>query len=542
MNENEVNELRDNKIFVESNNLQIFKELMEDSFQKSISTLIDEISTLRSEIESIKSTVDNIKVIRGPQGPTGPVGPTGPRGKNGNSWKPVVDEEGNISWSLDDTSIQPTPRSIRGPQGKSIKPIFRIAGKSLQYRLEDEDESNYKDIGDVVGENGKAGRSTLVSTVFKADSNTPPTPTGGSFNDPVPEGWSDSIPERTTANPTIYMSRRMFTSDGVEQDSVWSIPVIAYDSQFTDICFHPATSSGSQPTTPATHGTQGTNTTTWHDEGNPNDVWMAISYKDARGWSEWSISKIKGEDGDIPEFEIDESSGKLRYRFRDNPFSDLAKVVGENGKTPALKWNGTKLQIAADGVTFDSGVELRGAQGAAGANGKDGINGDTWIPNVASDGTISWTKNTGATSITSRNIRGPQGPTGLQGPQGIAGVDGKTPALRFEGNKLQIAADGVNFDSGTAVSNCYLGDWDSNGKKYYEGDIVTAEYCGKLNGADMCAKVRYICIANHTSKASDMTEFRGSGFPGLGGGNTNTVYIKQLHTDYWKRYLEAEFS
>ena len=36
MNENETIKLLDNKIFVESNNLQIFKELMEDSFKKSI--------------------------------------------------------------------------------------------------------------------------------------------------------------------------------------------------------------------------------------------------------------------------------------------------------------------------------------------------------------------------------------------------------------------------------------------------------------------------------------------------------------------------
>ena len=96
-------------------------------------------------------------------------------------------------------------------------------------------------IKDEKEENGKAGQSTLVSTVFIAATSKPQTPTGGSFSSPIPEGWSDGIPERTTVNSTIYMSRRMFTSDGVEQDSVWSDPIIVYNSQSTNICFHPIT-------------------------------------------------------------------------------------------------------------------------------------------------------------------------------------------------------------------------------------------------------------------------------------------------------------
>ena len=148
---------------------------------------------------------------------------------------------------------------------------------------------------------GESARSVFTSIVFRAgnDEALITTPTGGSFNDPVPAGWSDGIPERTTDNPTIYMSKRKFTSDGVGQDRGWSTPVVAYDSQYTDICFHPAKSDGSTPSSPSGHGKQGDNTSTWHDTGNSNDVWMAISYRDMRsnGWSAWSISKIKGENG-----------------------------------------------------------------------------------------------------------------------------------------------------------------------------------------------------------------------------------------------------
>ena len=265
MNEIDLLKSIEDEAFVGSNNLQIFKELMEDSFKKSISTLSDEINILRSEIESIRSTVSNIKVIRGPQGPAGPAGPTGPRGKNGNSWKPTVDEEGNISWRLDDTTILPTPQNIRGPKGVAGEsqvvvnriPTFKISGKTLQYKFDD--ESVYRDIGDVVGEDG---------------------------------------------------------------------------------------------------------------------------------------------------------------------------APGLDGKTPKLKWNGTKLQIAADGETFDDGIELRGPQGLQGLkgldgiNGKDGINGDTWVPSVSDEGVISWSKNTGVTSIASKNIKGPQGLQGLKGLDGINGKDG----------------------------------------------------------------------------------------------------------------------
>ena len=149
---------------------------------------------------------------------------------------------------------------------------------------------------------GEQGRAAFTSIVFKAgnDNGLIVAPTGGTFDSPVPAGWSDGIPERTANNPTIYMSKRKFTSDGVGQDSEWSTPVVAYDSQYTDICFHPATQSGATPQAPTRHGSQGDVISTWHDTGNSDDVWMAISYRDMRsnGWSDWSISKIKGENGE----------------------------------------------------------------------------------------------------------------------------------------------------------------------------------------------------------------------------------------------------
>lgn len=162
------------------------------------------------------------------------------------------------------------------------------------------DNETYWALMSAKGDNGAGAQSKFISIVFKAYQTKPAKPTGGSFDSPVPEGWSDGIPERTTDTPTIYMSKRKFTSDGVGQDEGWSEPVVAYDSQYTDICFHPATATGDAPEAPQNHGSQGDNLSIWHDTGNPDDVWMAISYRDMRsnGWSDWSISKIKGENGE----------------------------------------------------------------------------------------------------------------------------------------------------------------------------------------------------------------------------------------------------
>ena len=52
------------------------------------------------------------------------------------------------------------------------------------------------------------------------------------------------------------------------------------------------------------------------------------------------------------------------------------------------------------------------------------LDGATFIPNVDSDGDISWTNNKGMVNPETRNIRGPKGDTGPQGIQGIQGPTG----------------------------------------------------------------------------------------------------------------------
>lgn len=44
-------------------------------------------------------------------------GETGAQGAKGETWKPTVDDDGNLSWEIDNTATKPEDKNIRGPQG-----------------------------------------------------------------------------------------------------------------------------------------------------------------------------------------------------------------------------------------------------------------------------------------------------------------------------------------------------------------------------------------------------------------------------------------
>lgn len=68
--------------------------------------------------EENATEVTGIKGDTGPQGPRGEQGPQGIKGNTGKVFVPAVNDEGVLSWSLqEDTSYIPSPRSVRGPQG-----------------------------------------------------------------------------------------------------------------------------------------------------------------------------------------------------------------------------------------------------------------------------------------------------------------------------------------------------------------------------------------------------------------------------------------
>lgn len=143
----------------------------------------------------------------------------------------------------------------------------------------------------IKGEKGQTGQSVLTSFVFKRLATIPTTPSGGNFSNPVPPGWYDGIPTQLDGMP-LWMSSRVMTSDGLSpQQATWSTPVLAADT--ADIDFEWTDSTANNPGTPSTP----LNGAVWTNENSINSVWMAFRKIENGLPREWSVSKIKGEEG-----------------------------------------------------------------------------------------------------------------------------------------------------------------------------------------------------------------------------------------------------
>jgi hypothetical protein len=142
------------------------------------------------------------------------------------------------------------------------------------------------------GKDGKDAQSQFVSTVFLRQDDTPDTPQGGSFAQPLPDGeqWSDGIPSGTAK---LWYSHRRFTSDGASpQEDTWTTPAVLADSADFDVEYCTKAKYDSAP-----QGHPNTNTE-WSNDATEDAVWMATCSKSANGdWSEWVVAKIKGENG-----------------------------------------------------------------------------------------------------------------------------------------------------------------------------------------------------------------------------------------------------
>lgn len=141
------------------------------------------------------------------------------------------------------------------------------------------------------GENGEKGQSVLTSIVFKRDFTDAfvEAPVGGSYGNPVPVGWSDGIPPED-AGKAVWMSTRVFTSDGLSPQGDWTPPQLAYDT--ANIDFEWSNYTAGHP------GTPDTNPELWDNVASEDDVWMAISKINNGVREPWVVQKIYGEKGE----------------------------------------------------------------------------------------------------------------------------------------------------------------------------------------------------------------------------------------------------
>lgn len=138
--------------------------------------------------------------------------------------------------------------------------------------------------------------ASFKSFAFTRAASQPNAPTGGNYSSPIPTtaGWYDGIPAGSGA---IWMSSRIFASDGTHSDANWSTPRLLADNEFMDYEF----SSVANPGVPskATPSSAETNPN-WSNEATESTIWMGmreISNGAYKAGSTWMVVKIKGEDG-----------------------------------------------------------------------------------------------------------------------------------------------------------------------------------------------------------------------------------------------------
>lgn len=147
----------------------------------------------------------------------------------------------------------------------------------------------------VKGEDGISPNTAYKSTVFKRSNTKPDTPSGGTYANPVPNGWSDGIP---AGEEILWASTRILSSDGKSpQQNAWSDPKQMTDTADFDVEY----SSLESPNDPTGH--PNTNKQ-WSNTADTNTIWMATSTMKNGVWNKWEKSKIKGEKGEDGQGEV----------------------------------------------------------------------------------------------------------------------------------------------------------------------------------------------------------------------------------------------
>ena len=322
-------------------------------------------------------------------------------------------------------------------------------------------------------------KGDFKSIVFKRTNTTPvSTPSGGTYDSPVPSGWSDSIP---SGQAKLLASECTFYGAG--GSSGWSTPrqmtdTDIYDVEFSDVDQNP--------------GTPSTNPSNWFDPDTDTSkdftkmLWRAERECINGSWGSWTVVRIKGEKGDNAVTYSISLAGSIFYRDPNTEtiYVDIKGKVyrNEGTNTYAHSLNRTDLSLyflkeddTQDPVpnvnNINNGYTVSGNTFATKFyNGSGYANEKAFVVVLSVDG-IERARE--SIQITKNGNNGTNGTNGSQGPRGYRG-----PALRGPQDWAQMEV-GFQFYKG-----------DANTQEPYEDFVV-------YNGT------YYKCKKTHTKTASN---------------------------------------
>lgn len=226
------------------------------------------------------------------------------------------------------------------------------------------------------GIDGLSPNTAYKSTVFKRSNTAPTTPTGGSYANPVPTGWSDGVP---SGEEKLWASTRIFSSDGLDpQQASWTTPRQMTDTADFDVEF----SSVDNPSAPTGH--PNTNRQ-WTNTASKATIWMATAVKNNGVWGAWQISRIKGEKG--------EDGTSIKIKGTVSSVSDLPTPPADPSDCYIV---GQNLYVW-DGDSWVNAGQFKGDKGENGADGLNGVNAYVHIKYAKSLKTNDWSDNNGET-------------------------------------------------------------------------------------------------------------------------------------------------